>query len=68
MAKTKTNIKKTEEKKPKVKEPTKRELVVLYHGKGMFNEDIAEKAETTLNSVRWYLSKEGLKSNRPKKE
>jgi len=56
------------QEKPKAKEPTKRELVVMYHKKGFENEIIAEKAETTLNSVRWYLSKEELKSNRPAKK
>jgi len=46
----------------KVKAPTKRELCVHYHKEGLSTREIAEKAGTTLNSARWYLSKEGLKS------
>ena len=50
---------------------TKRELCVYYHSEGHTSPEIAELAGTTLNSVRWYLSKEKLRAHRadiPKKE
>jgi DNA-binding NarL/FixJ family response regulator len=55
-------------KAPKEKKVTKRELCVKFYGEGMTNEEIAKAAVTTVNSVRWYLNKAGLKSNRAKKD
>ena len=43
---------------------TKRQKVVKYHKQGLTTTQIARKANTTLNSARWYLSKEHLKAHR----
>ncbi len=65
MAKEKKQ-KKTEEK------VTKRSLVVAAQKKGMTVDEIADYSGATVNSVRWYLSKEGLSAAKaekaPKKE
>lgn len=51
----------------KDKGPTKKEQVLALHKKGLTSEEIADQAETTINSVRWYLSKAGLSAHRAEK-
>jgi len=68
MGKTKTDKKDKKKEAPKEeKPPTKKALCIEGHEKGMTNEEIAEYADTTINSVRWYLSKEGLSAHRAEK-
>lgn len=50
-------------KEPKQKKesgPTKKSLVIEGQAKGMTVQEIADHSGATVNSVRWYLSKEGL--------
>lgn len=62
---------KKEPKKPKAERITKKSLVIEGANKGMTVQEIAEHSGATVNSVRWYLCKEGLqaaKAEKPAKE
>jgi len=45
---------------------TKAQKVASYHKQGLSTAQIARKAGTTLNSARWYMSKQGLKAHKVK--
>jgi DNA-directed RNA polymerase specialized sigma24 family protein len=66
MAKEKTKQVK-QEKVSKRTEPTKKELCEQYGNDGYTVKEIAEKAGTTVNSVRWYLSKARIPTTREEK-
>lgn len=63
MAKKSKGISEKKASKPKVQKEarvTKKSLVIEGQKKGMTVEEISVHSGATVNSVRWYLSKEGL--------
>lgn len=70
MAKKAKGISQKKEKPAKEPRITKKSLVIEGANKGMTVQEIADHSGATVNSVRWYLSKEGMqaaKTERPKK-